>query len=137
MDADGNNQLNITNDPGTESAPAWRHAGGMIAFSTYRDDNEEIYVMDADGNNQQNLTNNPATDGKPAWSPDGRSITFHSTRDGNLEIYAMDADGNNQRRLTTKTVFDKNPTWFDPAGYPVSPGGKLRGTWGWLKKNRK
>ena len=135
MDADGNNQHNITNNPATENFPTWSPNGKKIAFSSYRDDSQEIYVMDADGNNQQNLTNNPATDGKPAWSPDGESIAFHSNRDGNLEIYTMDADGNNQRRLTRKDEFDKNPTWFDPAGYSVSSGGKLKATWGWLKRN--
>ena len=42
---------------------------GRIAFTSYRDGNNEIYVMNADGSAQTNLTNNPADDWGPSWSP--------------------------------------------------------------------
>ena len=67
MDADGGNQLNLTNDPGDDRSPAWSPDGNRIAFMSNRDKNTEIYVMDADGGNQLNLTNNPHSDGSPAW----------------------------------------------------------------------
>jgi len=62
-------------------------------------------------------------------------IAFVSERDWNKEIYAMDTDGNNPRNLTNHPAPDYQPSWFSPAGYPVSPAGKLRTTWGWLKQN--
>ena len=37
-------------------------------------------------------------------------------------------------QLTREPGADENGAWFDPAGYPVSPGGKFRATWGWLKQ---
>lgn len=40
-----------------------------IAFPSYRDGNNEIYIMNADGSEQRNLTNNPAHDWIPSWSP--------------------------------------------------------------------
>jgi len=90
--------------------------------------------MDGDGNNQLNITDHPANDRNPSWSPDGQSIAFVSNRDGNDEIYVMTPLGNNQRRLTNNPVFDRAPAWFSTAKYPVSPAGKLRATWGWLKQ---
>ena len=92
--------------------------------------------MNADGNNQRNLTNHPAWDWDPVWSSDNRRIAFVSYRDGNDEIYVMDADGKNQLRLTNNPAEDDSPHWFDPAAIAVSPAGKLRGTWGWLKQSK-
>jgi len=43
--------------------------GGKIAFRSYRDGNDEIYVMNADGSNQTNITNNPGGDYSPSWGP--------------------------------------------------------------------
>src|SRR5687767_4151276 len=66
---------------------AFPGANGKIAFSSFRDGNQEIYVMNPDGSGQTRLTDNPADDGAPAWSPDGTKIAFTSNRDGNYEIY--------------------------------------------------
>ncbi|MBI2919427.1 MAG: PD40 domain-containing protein [Chloroflexi bacterium] len=41
----------------------------LIAFTSDRDGNFEIYVMNADGTDQRRLTNNPAEDVVPAWGP--------------------------------------------------------------------
>ena len=86
-------------------------AHAQIAFTSFRDGNEEIYVMDADGSNLRNLTRNPALDSRPAWSPDGGQIAFMSDRDGNWEIYVMDADGGNPQRLTRHLAHDWSPSW--------------------------
>ncbi len=77
MDADGNNQRNLTNQPDRDWDPSWSPHGRRIAFVSDRDGHfradmpdipsYEIYVMDADGGNQQNLTNDPHADASPAW----------------------------------------------------------------------
>ena len=48
---------------GAEEELVWK-----IAFASYRDGREEIYVMNADGSNQTNLTNSPGDDYSPAWA---------------------------------------------------------------------
>ncbi len=83
---------------------------GKIAFGSFRDGKNGIYVMDADGRNQHNLMYS-GYDIDPAWSPDGSRIAFVSARDGNAEIYVMDANGTNQRRLTNDKAEDNNPAW--------------------------
>jgi TolB protein len=68
MDADGNNERNLTNNPAAHDwKPRWSPDGQRIAFNSDRDGNYEIYVMDADGSNQRRLTNNPAMDSVSDW----------------------------------------------------------------------
>lgn len=106
------------------SAPASpAGAAGLIAFSSDRDGNFEIYVMNADGSRQRRLTNNEFGDSDPSWAPDRRRIAFATGRhanppdDLNFEIYVINADGGGERRIThSPNVFDADPTW--------SPDGK-------------
>jgi len=67
MDADGNNQRRLTNNPAEDTFPSWSPDGQKIAFSFDRDGNWEVYVIDADGKNPHNLTNSPANDASPTW----------------------------------------------------------------------
>ena len=77
MDADGSNQINLTNNSEVDSMPSWSPDGSKITFYSERGSWPEpwqIYVMDADGSNQTNITDqfcagcsNP---GEKAWGPD-------------------------------------------------------------------
>jgi hypothetical protein len=95
---------------------------GLIAFSSYRDGNYEIYVMNADGSGQTRLPPSTTTANfSPSWSPDGEKIAFVGKTD-NLpeEIYVMNADdGSGQTRLTNNDALDSRPDW----GTNTSPAG--------------
>jgi Tol biopolymer transport system component len=88
---------------------------GLIAFTSWRDGNEEVYVMNADGSGQTNLSRNPASDHWPCWSPDGTQIAYFSDRDGENHQYVMYRDGSGQTRFTPQS-------WGD-CHAPVSPDG--------------
>jgi Tol biopolymer transport system component len=107
-------------------SPAWSPDGRWLAFTTFRDGNNEIYKMDmqaaladhdcgmVDGvcaQYQQRLTSNNAFDDAPDWSPDSQQIVFMSDRDGDMEVFVMDANGNNQRQLTFNDMPDGWPKW--------------------------
>src|SRR2546427_6971940 len=64
-------KTNRATRPLTQSQTPALKANGKIAFVSWRDGNNEIYVMNPDGSNQTNLTKNSASDYEPAWSPDG------------------------------------------------------------------
>jgi Tol biopolymer transport system component len=72
----------------------------LLAFTSNKDGNLDIYTMHADGSDLTNLTNHPAQDVSPIWSPDGKHIAFESNRDGFIQIYLMNADGSNVTQVT-------------------------------------
>jgi hypothetical protein len=119
MNADGSDQIRLTNDWGIDWAPAWSPDGTKITFIRGFLASSEIYLMNADGSNQTRLTTDRFFDAGPAWSPDGSRLAFSSGRDGNLEIYVMDADGTGQIRLTTDPGPDSAPAW-SPDGTKIA-----------------
>ena len=78
MNADGTNQVRLTNDPIREDFPAFSPDGGRIAFERFEFDDQghvlgtgEIYVIGADGEGLTNLTNTPGSDDiRPDWAPE-------------------------------------------------------------------
>jgi Tol biopolymer transport system component len=92
---------------------------GIIAFTSERTGNADIYTMNADGTDIQRLTDNPAYDGWPTWSPDGAQIAFMSDRSGNPDIYVMSVDGSNVRQLTEHPANDIWPEW-SPDGSQIA-----------------
>src|SRR5262249_21119169 len=71
----------LTHDPEFSESPTWSPDSKMLAFSSNRSGNYEIYVRRIEGGQEPvNVTNNPGQDFQPAFSPDGNWIAFASTR---------------------------------------------------------
>jgi len=70
----------LTHDPGLFEWPTWSPDGNLLAFSSNRSGNFEIYVRRVEGGQEVNVTNDPGQDFQPTFSPDGNSIAFVSTR---------------------------------------------------------
>jgi Tol biopolymer transport system component len=94
--------------------------GGVIAFQSDRDRQDEIYVMNADGSDQRLfLSNRWALDAMPAWSPDGGQMAWASRDRGkDFEICVVSVtvnlepiDGEAARRLMDNEFDDLHPTW--------------------------
>lgn len=105
-----------------ESRPV-RSGPELIAFSSNRDGDFDLYVMRPDGSGLRQLTRNEASrssearDESPSFSPDGNRIAFVSNRDhpggalGSYELYVVDADGSGERRLTNDLLAQSQPSW--------------------------
>ena len=118
MDADGQNQTNLTNNPTQDSGGDFSPDGSKIAFMRVDGDGSgwDIWAMDADGQNQTNVTNAASNEQAPRFSPDGTKIVF-SNFDASGEVYVMDADGQNQ----TQPHQQRNVRWRHGLGSCGSP----------------
>ena len=125
MNADGTNQIRLTDNPATDGGPNASPDGRKIAFHSNRDGDYDIYTMNLDGSGLFQITNNPGVDVLPAFSPDGTKIAFQSTRtdskdvesraafqQGNdFDIWTVLAGGSNPSQATNNPAFDYEPVW--------------------------
>ena len=65
MNADGSNQVNLSNNVANDIWPSWSPDGTMVAFTR----GDDIFLMDADGTNQDALISDPGRNWQPAWKP--------------------------------------------------------------------
>ena len=126
MDANGANRVNLTKGRhNVNHSPVVSPDGTKIAFTSYRDENFEIYVMNADGKNSKNLTLHLDDDTFPTWSPDGRKIAFESMQvavgmEAHSDIFVMDADGANRTNITQNPrASHRAPSW-SPDGSKIA-----------------
>jgi Tol biopolymer transport system component len=116
MDADGGNEVQLTDTTWNELHPSWSPDGRSISFASNRGGNNDIFVMNVDGGELYQLTDHPEDEMRPSWSPDGERIAFNSMRDGNWHVYVMPAVGGDARQLTLGESWNLFPDW--------SPDGK-------------
>jgi TolB protein len=131
-DLDGKNAKPLTTTDRYD-AEATIRKDGMIAFTSLRDGDLDIYTMDKNGKKVKKLTNELGYDGGPFWSYDGKQIVYRAyhpetekekadylgllkdnlIRPTKLDLWVMNADGSNKRRVT-----NINKATFAPYFFP-------------------
>lgn len=90
----GDDVMNVSNDPAEDDFPAWGW-DGRLAFVSNRTGNADVFVWD--GTRILQVTHDPAPDVNPLWLPDGR-LAF-VTLSGVMTVYVWDG-------TTTAALFD-------------------------------
>jgi Tol biopolymer transport system component len=110
MNADGSDQLRMTNSPIAATAPHWSPDGKTIFFTSQVDPNlpqqGDLFMMNADGSGQTQVTAQDEREDLAGRSPDGKLIVSFDRPN----IFVSNADGSGRKQLTSEN-FNEHPTW--------------------------
>ncbi|MGZ8854165.1 MAG: protein kinase domain-containing protein, partial [Thermoanaerobaculia bacterium] len=101
------------------SRGAWSPDGSMIAFSSDRGGEMNLWLLTVRDGRTRQLTRGAGGDFQPSWRPDARSLAFFSGRSGALEIWRFDLETNALTQLTREGGININP-FFSPDGTRVA-----------------
>jgi len=101
--ADGSHRRNISAHPAQDYHIAWSADGSLLAFTSRRDGNAEIYAYDLLNERLWRVTQDDAQDDRAAFDADGRLVAFESTRGGAPNVYLMPSLGGAVTRVGDST----------------------------------
>ena len=88
MNADGSNNVQITNDSYEQLDPAWSPCGKWIAYSSDENGDFDIHIIRPDGTDNTTLIQESRDQTQPDWSHDGTKLAYTTYQDLNLDVWA-------------------------------------------------
>ncbi len=109
-------------------SPAVSPNGDLLAFSSNRSGQWDLYLLNFLTDEVTPLTQTPYYEDSPSWSPDGLWLAFESNLNGDLDVFIQPVDGSQEPvQLTNAQGADFSPAW-SPLGrqiaYVSTRGGK-------------
>ena len=115
--AEGGTATLLTTHAAIDTRPVWSRDGKMIAFSSDRHGNHDVFVMPAAGGMATRLTFHSADETPSDFTPDGSSIIFSSSRQddrknqqfpspGLGELYQVPVSGGRAKRILETPALD-------------------------------
>ena len=102
--ADGSALQNVSRHPADDQHITWSPDGELLAFTSTRDGNAELYAFSVREARLWRLTRDPAQDDASAFSANGRLIAFESTRGAAAGVYVMPALGGEAVRVAESSA---------------------------------
>jgi Tol biopolymer transport system component len=128
MDADGSNQIDVTNTPAvSEFGPVWSPDGTKIAYVVGDNIFSSVWVMNADGTGQFQLSTHTGIEFEPTWSADSSKIALVRYVPGivistQFDIFVVALDGSSDVNITNSDFDELDPAW-SPDGNKIAFAG--------------
>lgn len=117
---DGTNLTKILEVPSILLAPKWSSNGKTMAFTSYQEDNPDLYFRSLVGaGTTRKIMSFRGINLPGSWSPDGKRLLLTLSIDGNEEIYSMNLDNLQLTRLTNHFAIDVSPS-YSPTGQQIA-----------------
>jgi Tol biopolymer transport system component len=122
MEADGSNQVDITDTPGiSELVPVWSPDGMKIAYVVTDFITPGVWVMNPDGTDQRKFSTFSGVEFGPTWSADSSKLALVRYVPGvvmsiQFDIFVVALDGSSDVNITNSDYDEIEPAW--------SPDGK-------------
>lgn len=113
LDMTNGTSKGLTDTTAADSDPSWSPNGGMLAFSSNREGDRELYVLNPDASITR-LTYRAGIDEEPTWSPDCRYIAYRSyaAETSSYDIFYIPSGGGSPINLSNSTgVTETAPEW--------------------------
>lgn len=103
-DLHGHNVCRITAHPSRDFGARISPDGKLIAFSSYRTGNSDVFVVPVDGGEPVQLTFHSSDDIVRGWTPDSKRVLIQSDRDSLFQpgLYTVGLDGSMPEPLPVK-----------------------------------
>jgi Tol biopolymer transport system component len=101
----------LTTTPGDDHFGGWSPDASMIAFSTTRTDEGDVWLMQRDGTDQSPFVTGPGAQSAEAWLPDGR-ILVADYQTIEPAWYLLDRNGSNIRSVPQLTGLQGPVDWI-------------------------
>jgi TolB protein len=118
FDYDGQNPRPVSRNGSINLSPAWSPDGTRISYTSYRDNNPDLWVTDLRSNRHTKISSFPGINAGAEWSPDGTELALTLSKDSDSEIYAISPDGSILRRITRQFGIDVSPS-YSPDGKTI------------------
>jgi len=115
MDYDGYGARPLVADGGLNMSPVLSPNGTLLAYTSYRSGNPNLYIRNLLTGAEERLTSGAGLAMAGSWSPDGRYLALSHTIDGNSEIFVYDTKSKQMKRITNDWGIDVSPR-FAPDG---------------------
>ncbi len=130
----------LTDGPGYDYQPDWSPDGRHIAYTSYRNDALELWVLDTWNGSTRPLIANGAANLDPRWSPDGTRIAYVSTEyQGRWHVFLCALASSRPcvpERITTDTSTSSSRYYYSAFDHYLSPAWSPDGTELILVSNR-
>jgi len=114
MDQDGANMQILSSGSSLTLGPELSQDRSMITYTSYEDDNPQVFVAQLGGKSRQLIQKAPMSFASH-FSPDGASVAFSVSNGGVTNIYASGINGSNPTQLTSGAEIDTAPS-YSPDG---------------------